>query len=80
MTAAPVKTGLTAEEFLALPDSDNYELIDGELVERKQMGLYSRTIAGRVLLEPSAGSITRTTTRTRTGGCANRDDGMFRVE
>src|SRR5205085_1486616 len=49
MTAAPVKTGLTAEEFLALPESDNYELIDGELVERKRLGLYSGTITGRVL-------------------------------
>jgi len=48
MTAVPVKTSLTAEEFLALPDEWNYELVDGELLERKQMGGYSSGVASRV--------------------------------
>ncbi len=34
MTTAPVSPLLTAEQFVALPDGEQYELLDGELVER----------------------------------------------
>lgn len=39
---------ITAEEFLRLPDEDNYELVDGKLVER-HMGVESSYIGGRLL-------------------------------
>lgn len=37
----------TPESFLALPDSDSYELVDGLLVERK-MGTWSSYVTGRI--------------------------------
>lgn len=39
----------TFEQFLALPDADDYELVDGALLERKAMGVYANFIAGQIL-------------------------------
>jgi Uma2 family endonuclease len=44
MTTAAAKTVWTPEDLLALPDSVNYELVDGALVER-HMGSESSAIA-----------------------------------
>jgi len=44
MTTAAEKTSFTPEELLLLPDSVNYELVNGNLVER-QMGSESSAIA-----------------------------------
>jgi Uma2 family endonuclease len=49
MTLAPEKTEFTFEEFLALPDSRDYELVGGRLVERKTMGVYANFIAAQIL-------------------------------
>lgn len=46
-TALVTKTQYTPEDLLAMPDSKNYELVDGQLVERK-MGIESSWVAGRV--------------------------------
>src|SRR5439155_2899477 len=48
MTLATEKHKLTPEEFLDLPDAVSYELVDGELVERK-MGSESSVIAGVII-------------------------------
>ncbi len=48
MTALPVKRHFTAEEFLALPDAEGYELVDGTLVERKTMGAPESRVAVRI--------------------------------
>jgi hypothetical protein len=48
MTVATAKSRLTADEFMALPDADAYELIGGSLVERKFVGAHSSYIAGRI--------------------------------
>src|SRR5947209_4582870 len=45
MTIAAAETTLTGEEFLALPDAHDYELIDGHLVERGPMGAESDYVA-----------------------------------
>jgi Uma2 family endonuclease len=42
------KAHYTPEDLLALPDGDSYELVDGQLVERK-MGLESSGVAGELL-------------------------------
>jgi len=39
---------LTADEFMAMRDARDYELIDGHLVERKLMGAYADHIAARI--------------------------------
>src|SRR5438270_347459 len=48
LAAAPTQL-LTAEEFLALPDARDFELIDGHLVERGPMGAESSYVAGQVV-------------------------------
>lgn len=40
---------ITPEEFLIMPDAVNYELVDGNLVERN-MGMESSKIAARILV------------------------------
>ena len=47
MTVAATKR-LTADEFLAMRDASDYELIEGHLVERKLMGAHSSYVAARV--------------------------------
>ena len=48
MTALPVSQPITADEFFALPDAENYELIDGVLVERKSMGAPGSRVSLRI--------------------------------
>ena len=50
MTVAFETTSMTVEEFMARPDMRDYELIDGNLVERKSMGGRTSYIAGRIFL------------------------------
>ena len=38
MTVAEAKKSMTLDEFMALPDAREYELVDGQLVGRKTMG------------------------------------------
>jgi hypothetical protein len=38
--AEPETKSLSVDEFLALAESGDYELVDGHLVERKPMGLW----------------------------------------
>jgi Uma2 family endonuclease len=45
-----VASGYTVDEFLALPESDDYELIDGELKER-DMGSDAVWISGRFMMK-----------------------------
>jgi Uma2 family endonuclease len=47
MAMPAVARRMTAEEFAEMPDSDLYELIDGELVER-EMGVKSSEVGRRV--------------------------------
>jgi Uma2 family endonuclease len=47
-TAVATKTQYTPEDLLAMPDGKNYELVGGQLVERK-MGIESSWVAGRLL-------------------------------
>jgi Uma2 family endonuclease len=47
MSTAETKTRYTPEDLLAMPDGKNYELADGELVERN-MGWESSWIGGRL--------------------------------
>ena len=47
ITAVATQTRYTPEDLLAMPDGKNYELVDGQLVERK-MGVESSWVAGRV--------------------------------
>jgi hypothetical protein len=49
MTLATTATHYTPEDLLALPDYGRFELIDGQLVERK-MGAKSSYAATNVLL------------------------------
>jgi len=42
-----IATLVTREEFLAMPDADDYELIDGELREREAMGLEASVVMSR---------------------------------
>ena len=51
MVSAPVRTRVTAEEFLEMPESAGHELLDGELVEVHVSLLSSRVgmIVGRIL-------------------------------
>src|SRR4051812_35357610 len=39
---------MTADEFERLPDRDRYELVDGRLVEKPEMGLEAVWVAGEV--------------------------------
>jgi Uma2 family endonuclease len=39
---------MTADEFERLPDRDRYELVDGRLVEKPEMGLEANWVAGQV--------------------------------
>ena len=48
MSAVAIKTEITPEELLRMPDEKDYELVDGELVERKT-GSLSSWIGGEVL-------------------------------
>lgn len=47
MSIAELRRTYTPEELLALPDANNYELVDGELVER-HMSVRSSLVEGRV--------------------------------
>jgi Uma2 family endonuclease len=47
MNKLVTKHDLTPDDLLAMPDGNNYELVDGELVERK-MGWYSGWVGGRL--------------------------------
>ena len=47
--ATALKPQYTAEDLLTMPDGDNYELVDGKLVERKT-GWYSSWVGGRLYL------------------------------
>src|SRR5438067_2218026 len=47
MSTIAAKTRYTPEDLLAMPDGKNYELVDGELVERN-MGCESSWIGGRL--------------------------------
>jgi len=49
MTLATAKSRLTADEFMALSDADDYELIEGILVERDPMGAHASYVAGRII-------------------------------
>ena len=49
MTIATAKTSVTPQELLALPNSVNYELVDGQLVKR-HMGLESSAIAAVIAI------------------------------
>jgi Uma2 family endonuclease len=40
---------ITAEEFMLMNDTGNYELVDGQLVERKLMGAHSNLIAAQII-------------------------------
>ena len=48
-TSVATKTQYTPEDLLAMPDGKSYELVGGQLVERK-MGIESSWVAGRVTL------------------------------
>lgn len=48
MTLATAKSRLTADEFMELPDAENYELIEGSLIERDFMGARASFVAGRI--------------------------------
>ena len=50
MTIAAAKR-LTADEFMALRDAAEFELIDRNLVERKQMGAQSSYVAAQISRE-----------------------------
>jgi len=41
----------TADEFMAMPDAPDFELIDGQLVERELMGAYSSFVAAKISFE-----------------------------
>lgn len=43
----PAQTEFTPDDLLTMPDGDSYELVDGQLVERK-MGAESSWISGRI--------------------------------
>ena len=47
-TSTATKTQYTPEDLLNLPDSKSYELVDGQLVERK-MGIESSWVGGELL-------------------------------
>src|SRR5882724_1836178 len=49
MTAITEQRSFTPEDLLALPDSVNYELVDGHLVERN-MGFVSSDVAAQILM------------------------------
>jgi hypothetical protein len=46
-TTLATETQYTPEDLLAMPDGKNYELVGGQLVERK-MGVESSWVAGRL--------------------------------
>ncbi len=41
---------ITIDEFMALPDSDRYELVEGVLTERKLMGALSDYVAAKFVM------------------------------
>jgi Uma2 family endonuclease len=47
-TAIETKTSYTPEDLLAMPDGEGYELVDGQLVERK-MGMASGRVGTRLI-------------------------------
>jgi Uma2 family endonuclease len=49
MTIAVDRKPMTVEEFMNLPDSQDYELIEGNLVERKKMGARASYIATQII-------------------------------
>jgi hypothetical protein len=48
-TAVAIKARMTPEDLLAMPDEKSYELVGGQLVERKT-GLESSWASGRLLV------------------------------
>src|SRR5262245_22290685 len=49
MSTVEAKTRYTPEDLLRMPDGDRYELVNGNLVERKR-GAWSSYVAGRILI------------------------------
>jgi Uma2 family endonuclease len=47
MSAAPSQPQFTPEDLLTMPDGDNYELVDGQLVER-DVGARASYVAGQI--------------------------------
>src|SRR4051812_20234091 len=47
MSIAEIKRDITPEELLAMPDAVNFELVDGELVERN-MSVLSSLVEGNI--------------------------------
>jgi Uma2 family endonuclease len=50
MTLLEASQTLTIDEFVALPDSVRFELVDGVLVERKPMGALSDFVAMQIVI------------------------------
>ena len=48
--AEPTPKLISMDEFLALPDSIGYELVEGMLTERKPMGALSDHVAARFVM------------------------------
>jgi Uma2 family endonuclease len=46
MATAEVQKRYTPEDLLTMPDRDDYELVDGQLVERKKMSTWACYVAG----------------------------------
>lgn len=49
MTIAAAKRPITVEEFMTLPEARDHELVDGNLVEQRNMGARSSYIAGQIM-------------------------------
>src|SRR3954464_1364668 len=78
MTLAVDQPTVTFEQFLALPDSGDYELVDGRLVERKTMGVFASFVAthiasllGNYCREHKAGAVFGAETMYRCFGSPN---------
>ncbi len=44
MNAVALKTGITPEELLRMPDEKDFELVDGELVEEEVHGIVHEVV------------------------------------
>ncbi len=53
MVSAPVRTRVTAGEFIEMPENAGHELVDGEIVE-VPMGFDSSWMSGRLLVRATA--------------------------
>lgn len=78
MTLVVDQSTTTFDQFLALPDSGDYELVEGRLVERKQMGVYASFVATQIAIllgnycrEHKAGSVFGAETMYRCFGSPN---------